>query len=212
MTHVDAASRILPALGAALLTVIVVADAAEAQRRPLAPRPFPAVAEPEPEAATSPEAAVTSATTAPAQPSGLEGSPAAAADAAVSGLEVPTEAELGVNIFPSARYITSYDAGRGQRFHLFGATAPFTDLVSYYSTVLDDRGRRVYDRPAIHQFETARFRDREMDYRPSVTIKDYTWNGSPGYTNPAPGADPAAFPTIIQITTLPNSPAATDRR
>ena len=192
--------------------MIVVADAAEAQRRPLAPRPFPTVAEPEPEAATSPDGAVASATTAPAQPPGLDGSAASAADAAVSGLEEPTEAELGVNIFPSARYITSYDAGRGQRFHLFGATAPFVDLVDYYSVVLDDRGRRVYDRPAIHQFETARFRDREMGYRPSVTIKDYTWNGSPGYPNTAPGADPAAFPTIIQITTLPNSPAATDRR
>lgn len=211
VTHVDAASRILPALGVALLALIVVADAAEAQRRPLAPRPFPTVGEPEPEAATSPQGAVASTTTAPAQPSGLDGSPAAA-DAAMSGPEEPTEAELGVNIFPSARYITSYDAGRGQRFHLFGATVPFVDLVDYYSVILDERGRRVYDRPAIHQFETARFRDREMDYRPSVTIKDYTWNGSPGYLNPAPGSDPPAFPTIIQITTLPNSPAATDRR
>ena len=108
---------------------------------------------------------------------------------------------------PQRPYITSYDAGRGQRFHLFGTSARFADMVRYYSVVLRERGRRVYDAPPIHQFETARFRDREMDYRPSVTIKDYTWNGAAGYINTTPGGDPAAFPTIIQITTLPEGAA-----
>ena len=208
MARVDAACRILLAAGVALLALIVLSGAAEAQRRPLAPRPFPTPGEPTPEAEPARDGARAAAAGQPAQ---LD-SPASPAPVAAAGLEAPTEAELGVNIFPNAQYIASYDAGRGQRFHLFGASAPFTDLVSYYSTVLDERGRRVYDRPAIHQFETARFRDREMDYRPSVTIKDYTWNGSPGYPNIAPGGDPAAFPTIIQITTLPNSPAASDGR
>ena len=114
---------------------------------------------------------------------------------------------LGAPVYPNAQYLTSYDAGRGQRFHLFGTTARFTDMVRYYSVVLRDRGRRVYDAPPIHQFETARFRDREMDYRPSVTIKDYTWNGAAGYIHAAPGAGAATFPTIIQITTLPAGPA-----
>ncbi len=211
MARVDAACRILLAAGVALLALIVLSGAAEAQRRPLAPRPFPTPGEPTPEAEPSRDGAGAAATAAAGQPAQLD-SPASPGPVAAAGLEAPTEAELGVNIFPNAQYIASYDAGRGQRFHLFGASAPFTDLVSYYSTVLDERGRRVYDRPAIHQFETARFRDREMDYRPSVTIKDYTWNGSPGYPNIAPGGDPAAFPTIIQITTLPNSPAASDGR
>ena len=32
----------------------------------------------------------------------------------------PTEAMLGVPIYPGAQFIASYDAGRGQRFYLFG--------------------------------------------------------------------------------------------
>ena len=207
MTHVDAAWRLILVAAVAALTAVAIPVAAEAQRRPLTPRPFPAPGEPE--AVAPNEGDGTSATLATGQPP-LNGASQSAA--ALFDREAPTEADLGVAIFPSAQFITSYDAGRGQRFHLFGSIAPFTDLVDYYSVVLDDRGRRVYDQPAIHQFETARFRDREMDYRPSVTIKDYNWNGSPGYPNTTPGTEPPAFPTIIQITTLPNSPAATDER
>ena len=161
-----------------------------AQRQPV-PRPFP-----------TPGAA-------PARPAPAPGADAAAqpaADAAtppVTAADAPTEATLGVPIYPSARHITSYDAGRGQRFHLFGTSARFADMVRYYSVVLRERGRRVYDAPPIHQFETARFRDNQMDFRPSVTVKDYAWNGAAGYIHAAPGADAATFPTIIQITTLP---------
>ena len=168
-----------------LLLGAALAISPAAQRAPV-PRPFPT-----PETARQPP----SPARAPAPP------------VAATGAAAPTEAELGAPIYPSARYITSYDAGRGQRFHLFGATARFADMVRYYSVVLRERGRRLYDAPAIHQFETARFRDREMNYRPSVTIKDYTWNGAAGYINPAPGAGAATFPTIIQITTLPAGPA-----
>ena len=173
----------IPTVALATLLVTVAASPLAAQRRPV-PRPFP-----------TPE-------TAPARvPSTPEID--AAAPAAATSVEVPTEATLGVPVYPSAQYITSYDAGRGQRFHLFGTSARFADMVRYYSARLRERGRRLYDRPPIHQFETARFRDREMDFRPSVTIKDYTWNGAAGYIHAAPGADAATFPTIIQITTLP---------
>ena len=127
----------------------------------------------------------------------------AAAPASATDFEVPTEATLGVPLYPNARYITSYDAGRGQRFHLFGTSGRFADMVRYYSARLRERGRRVYDAPPIHQFETERFRDDRMDFRPSVTIKDYTWNGAAGYVDPTPGDEPAVFPTIIQITTAP---------
>ena len=153
-----------------------------AQRQPV-PRPFP-----------TPEAA-------PARPAPAPGADAAAPP--VTAADAPTEATLGVPVYPSAQYITSYDAGRGQRFHLFGTSAAFADMVRYYSARLRERGRRVYDAPPIHQFETARFRDNQMDFRPSVTIKDYTWGGAGGYIHPTPGPEPAVFPTIIQITTLP---------
>ena len=48
----------------------------------------------------------------------------------------------------------------------------------------------------------ARFRDQDMAFPPSVTIKDYTWGGSAGYVN-STGGQPAHFPTIIQIVPLP---------
>ena len=121
----------------------------------------------------------------------------------------PIDEILGVPIYPNASYLGAYDAGRGQTFHLFGTNLSFQDMVSYYSTILDERGDRVFDAPATHQFDTARFRDDEMTYRPSVTIKDYTSNGSEGYLNPVPGAEPARYQTVIQIATAP--PGAAER-
>jgi hypothetical protein len=38
-----------------------------------------------------------------------------------------------------------------------------------------------------------------MAFPPGVTVKDYTSSGSQGYPNPRPAAQPARFPTIIQI-------------
>lgn len=115
----------------------------------------------------------------------------------------PSEAELGAPIYPSAVYLTSYDAGRGQRFYIFGATVPYADLVGYYKTVLKAKGDELFDSPPTHQFETAKFRDDAMAFPPSVTIKDYTYGGSAGFPNPKKGATPERFPTIIQIVALP---------
>src|SRR5687767_4243132 len=42
--------------------------------------------------------------------------------------DAPTEAMLGAPIYPGAQFITSYDAGRGQRFYLFGVGAGFLEL------------------------------------------------------------------------------------
>ena len=116
---------------------------------------------------------------------------------------LPTGVVLDIPIYPNASYLGAYDAGRGQTFHLFGSNVSFQEMVSYYSTILDERGNRVFDAPATHQFDTGRFRDDEMTYRPSVTIKDYTWNGSDGFLNPVPGADPTRYQTVIQIATAP---------
>jgi hypothetical protein len=113
--------------------------------------------------------------------------------------QAPAEAQLGVPIYPTAQFLQSYDAGRGQRIYLFGATAPFTDLVSYYRTVLGSKGDLVFERPATHFFETGRFRESDMAFTPGVTIKDFTGFGSEGYPNPRPGGAPARFPTVIQI-------------
>ena len=39
-------------------------------------------------------------------------------------VEPPTEETLGVPIFPNAVYLTSYDAGQDQTYHLFGTNSP----------------------------------------------------------------------------------------
>ncbi|MFM8533925.1 MAG: hypothetical protein ACKOEC_10145, partial [Acidimicrobiia bacterium] len=115
----------------------------------------------------------------------------------------PTEAELGAPIYPSAVYLTSYDAGRGQRFYIFGATVPFADLVGYYKTVLKNKGDELFQAPPTHQFETAKFRDETMAFPPSVTIKGYSYGGSAGYPNPKTDGNPARYPTVIQIVAAP---------
>lgn len=109
-------------------------------------------------------------------------------------------------VYPGAQYIASYDAGRGQKFHVFGSTASFEVLVTYYRTLLKQKGELVFDVPATHEFDLGRFREETMAFPPSVTIKDFHSQVSEGYPNPKPGGQPARFPTIIQIV-----PAIVDR-
>jgi hypothetical protein len=116
----------------------------------------------------------------------------------------PTEQTLGVAIYPGAQFIASYDAGRGQRYYLFGTSADFAQIVAYYRTTLKNRGELVYEEPPIHMFDIGRFREETMAFPPSVTVKDYTWAGGQGYLNPKRGGQPARFKTVIQI--VPNPP------
>ena len=116
-----------------------------------------------------------------------------------STVAAPTEATLGVPVYPGAQFITSYDAGRGQRYFIFGSTAPFVDLVTYYRNALKQKGELVYDVPATHEFDVGKYNEEMMAFPPGVTIKDYQSDVSQGYPNPKPGGQPARFPTIIQI-------------
>jgi hypothetical protein len=111
----------------------------------------------------------------------------------------PTEAMLGVPIYPGSQFIASYDAGRGQRYYIFGSTATFVDLVAFYRTVLKQRGELVYDVPATHEFDVGKYREETMAFPPGVTIKDFQSDVSQGLPNPKPGGQPARFPTVIQI-------------
>jgi hypothetical protein len=113
--------------------------------------------------------------------------------------DAPSETTLGVQVYPGAEFIASYDAGRGQRYYLFGTTAAFADIVNYYKTMLKQKGELVYEEPPIHEFDIGRFREETMAFPPSVTVKDYSWGGSAGYLNPKRGAKPERFRTIIQI-------------
>jgi len=122
--------------------------------------------------------------------------PAQAVAAPVEG--VPTEAELGLPIYPAADFIASYDAGFGQRYYLFGTNAPYRDIVSYYKTVLKKGGDELFDEPPVHLFEMGRFREETMAFPPGVTVKDYTWGGSEGYLA-VKGSVGTRYRTIIQI-------------
>jgi len=110
---------------------------------------------------------------------------------------------LGLPVYPAAHFLASYDAGQGQRYYIFGSTASFVELVTYYRTLLKQRGNLVFDVPATHQFEVGRFREETMAFPPGVVIKDYQSDVSPGYPNPKPGGQPATYPTLIQIVPLP---------
>jgi hypothetical protein len=142
--------------------------------------------------AAPPPAAPSAATPAPQQPAAPSAAPAGAEPA-------PTEATLGVPLFPNAQFIASYNAGRGQRYYIFGTSASFVDLVNYYRTTLKQRGELTYEVPATHEFDVGKFDEDKMAFPPGVVIKDFQSDVSQGYPNPKPGGQPARFPTIIQI-------------
>ena len=121
----------------------------------------------------------------------------------------PTDATLGMPIYPAAQFIASYDAGRGQRYYVFGTTAAFDSIVAYYRTQLDERGDRVFNEPPTHVFEVGRFDDDTMAFPPSVTVKDWLWGGSRGYPNPDPNPElgqPDRFPTLFVMVPPPTVP------
>lgn len=116
----------------------------------------------------------------------------------------PDEATLGVPVYPAAQFIASYDAGKGQRYYLFGTMTSYAEIVQYYRNTLRQRGDEVFREPPVHQFDLGRFREQTMAFPPSVTVKDYTWGSGKGYLDLKPGAPPQRFPTVIQI--VPNPP------
>lgn len=171
----------------AMILMVLVPLAASAQT----PRPFPGAAaqpqQPQPAVPPAPAAPAGAATTPPPAPTGAG----------------PTTQTLGIAVYPAARFLASYDAGRGQRYYLFGTAASFTDIVAYYRTQLNERGTLVYKEPLTHMFDVGRFREETMAFPPGVTVKDWTSGGSQGYPNPTPGEQPARFPTVIMIVPAP---------
>ncbi len=115
----------------------------------------------------------------------------------------PPDGTLGVPVFLGAHFLGSYDAGRGQRFYLYGTTASFAEVVAYYKTILKQKGEQVFDDPGVYVFDVGRFREDTMAFPPGITIKDYSTSPSQGYLNPTPGGQPARFPTILQIVSPP---------
>ena len=79
----------------------------------------------------------------------------------------PTAVVLGVSLYPTAQFIRSYDAGRGQRFYIFATPSSFADVVNYYRNLLKQRGELVFERPATQFFENGRFRESRWRCRPA---------------------------------------------
>ena len=172
----------LQSLKAIVWTVLLTAATTAAQT----PQPFP---RPGTQPAPAPPAAPR-----PAAPPPIAAPPAARVDPAT-----PTEATLGFPIYPGAQFIASYDAGRAQRYYLFGSAAAFNDLVTYYRTVLKEKGNLVFQDPPTHMFEIGKFSDETMAFPPGVTIKNFQTDVSEGYPNPKPGGQPPRFKSILQF-------------
>ena len=167
-------------------------------QQPPAPQPFPKAGTQQPAAPAAPPAqppATTPRQTAPAIPT-TPSAQASTPEAAQS------PSQLGVQMYPGSQFLASYDAGRGQRYFLFGTTASFVDVVTFYRTVLKQKGDLIFDAPATHQFDIGRFREETMAFPPSVTVKEFQSQISQGYPNPRPNGQPARFPTVIQVVPL----------
>jgi hypothetical protein len=173
------------------LAMFILAAAMAQQQAPPPPQPFPRPGVQQPARPGSQP------TVQPAPPPD-----APAVTTAPPAEKPPTDQTLGIPIYPGAQFISSYDAGRGQRFYIFGTAATFVDLVTFYRTVLKQKGDLIFDAPATHQFDVGRFREETMAFPPGVTIKDFQSQVSQGFPNPKPGGQPARFPTIIQIVPL----------
>ena len=185
-------------LSAAFFTVWVLPSAGQT------PRPFPGAAAPPPSPARpeAPRAAR------PEPAPSVQAVPSQPAPAAESDPNAPSATTVGFPVFPGAQYLAVYEAGKGQRYYIYGSTAPYAELVDWYQTQLRDRGDEVFVEPATHMF-AQRFREETMAFPPGVTVKDWTSGGSQGYPNPRPGAQPPRFPVVIMI--VPPPPAAAGR-
>src|SRR5688572_12706195 len=123
------------------LTVVALAVTVVAQT----PQPFPRSGS-SPTADRAPAPQVPATARPPAQTAPPTPPPAADPGA-------PTVASLGFPIYPAAQFLASYDAGRGQRYYIFGTTAPFLETVGYYRAQLGERGDEVFKIPPTHVFE-----------------------------------------------------------
>jgi len=186
-----------------MLCVLFVVALLQQQQPPPALPPFPqpgprttppATAPARPaQPSTAPPTTTTTTTTAPPASPGTAAAKPGAPEAA------PTEEQLGVPIYPNAQFLASYDAGRGQRYYIFGVAASFVQTVEWYRVYLKQKGELVYDVPATHEFDVGKYDEDRMAFPPGVTVKDYQSEISQGYPNPKRGAQPERFPTLLQI-------------
>ena len=115
----------------------------------------------------------------------------------------PDEASLGVPLYPGSQFLSAFDAGKGQRYYLYGTPASFLQVVTFYRGSLKTKGEVVIEQPPTHAFDVGRFREETMAFPPGVTVKDYTYGGSQGYLHVGPNAQSQRFATVLQIVPPP---------
>ena len=178
----------------ALIAVTLLAAPALGQTPQPFPRPNTPQQNPSPPVTPTPPAV---------KPAPVETAPAPADPKA------PDAATVYFPVYPTAQFLASYDAGRGQRYYVYGTTASFADLVAFYRNTLKERGDQVFLEPPTYMFSMGRFREETMAFPPGVTIKDWTWGGSQGYPNPKGSTgQPVRFPSVIMIVPPPAGAAA----
>ncbi|HVZ21317.1 MAG TPA: hypothetical protein VG871_09665 [Vicinamibacterales bacterium] len=174
---------------------LTMTTAGQAQTTPV-PRPFPGSGSPSAPTAPSGRGNTPPPQTPPAT-SQPPTEPPATPPAAGSGSSQAPMLPSTVPVYPSADYLDSFDAGAGQRYYVYGTNLPYADLVAYYRTVLKNGGRELYKTPGMWQFDLGRFQD-NMAYPPSIVVKDYFSENSPGYLFVS-GTSEKRYRTIIQI-------------
>ena len=182
--------------------VIIATAVAYSLQTPPVPKPFPKPGQPTTTSTPAPATTAQPAAPMPSQPAG-RGNVSETPGQAPAG--TPTEASLGAPIYPTSEFLESFDAGRGQRYYLFGTNAAYAEIIGYYRNVMKNGGRTIFEAPAMQQWELAKFQDQTMSFPPSIVVKDYSWNGSAGYLF-VDGAKEKRFKTVIQI--VPAAPAA----
>ena len=122
------------------------------------------------------------ATTPPPGKPGDPTAPPAAIPAAPERPSAPAPQELaGAPIYPAADFLEVFDAGRGQKYYIYGTNTPYLDIIAFYRKQLGSGGQELFRTPAMQRFDLGRFDDQTMAYPPSIVVKDYSANGSPGY-------------------------------
>jgi len=115
----------------------------------------------------------------------------------------PSEADLGVRVYQGADFLDSFDAGRGQRFFIFGTNDTYNDVVAFYKQQRGG-GSEIFKTPPTQRFELdVKFKEETMAFPPSVVVKDYSWNNSEGYLF-VDGTQEKRYRTIIQIVPAPS--------
>lgn len=103
----------------------------------------------------------------------------------------------------SAEYLESFDAGRGQRYYIYGTNDAYADVLAYYKAILRSN-RELFKVPPMQQFDLpGKFKEETLAFPVCVIVKDYTWKGPDG-DGPdgylfVKGTTEKRFKTVIQI-------------